>query len=150
MFQRLYTIFIEPRQTEDDRRSRELVLNVLLSGTLGVMILAFMLLLASFFVFGNEYVEARIGGVLLAIACTSTMFVLSRSGRHAVASWMLIILYALFATGSAYYWGVAMPVSLLLFCLVVVITGTLLGSPFPVIIAAGAVTCLLLLQVLEN
>jgi len=124
---RFYKRFIEPRQRSEDIRNRELVLNVLLAGTVALFALAFILLLVSLSV-GNTFVLARtiVAGTGLLAAFLAYKF--SRSGRFTTAASILISLYTAIATGEAIRWGVTMPTSLLLFGLVLILSGIILGA----------------------
>jgi signal transduction histidine kinase len=125
---RFYKRFIEPRQRDEDTRNRELVLNVLVTGTIALFAAAFALLLVSLLAAHNSFVLARaiVAGVGLFIAVGT--YHLSRSGHHNAAAYLLLGLYGAIATGSVYRWGVTVPTGILLFGMVLVLSGMLLGA----------------------
>lgn len=124
---RFYKRFIEPRQRSEDVRNRELVLNVLLAGTVALFALAFSLLLVSLAA-GNTFVLTRtvVAGAGLLAAFLAYKF--SRSGRFTTAACILLGLYTAIAAGAAYRWGVTVPTGLLLFGLVLILSGIILGA----------------------
>jgi signal transduction histidine kinase len=124
---RFYKRFIEPRQRSEDIRNRELVLNVLLAGTVALFALAFSLLLVSLAAH-NTFVLARtiVAGFGLLAALLAYKF--SRSGRFTTAAYILLGLYCAMATGAAYRWGVTVPTGVLLFGLVLILSGIILGA----------------------
>ncbi|HSW98445.1 MAG TPA: HAMP domain-containing sensor histidine kinase [Candidatus Saccharimonadales bacterium] len=125
---RFYKRFIEPQQHNEDTRNRELVLNVLVAGTIVLFGLAFLLLLVSIFGAHNWYVATRAvvtGAGLLAAVIT---YYLSRSGRHTAAAYLLLGLYGAITVGTLYRWGATVPTGLLLLGLLVVLSGIVLGA----------------------
>lgn len=143
---RLYAFFIEPHQRDEDLRNREFVLNILLLGTLILLSCGVLLLLISYTIFGNTYVLGRMLGVSIALVATWWIYFLSRSGWHYSAAWLLVGMYMLLATAVAWRWGVNIPSAVLLFGLVIMLTGTVLGSRHPLYVALAAIVIVLLLQ----
>jgi signal transduction histidine kinase len=123
-----YKRFIEPRQRDEDIRSRELVLNILVTGTIAIFGAAFLLLLVSIFVSHNWYVWTRavIAGAGLLVAIST--YRLSRSGRHSIASYGLLGLYGAIAAGVMFRWGVTVPTGILLMGMFVVLSGIVIGA----------------------
>ncbi|HSX34295.1 MAG TPA: HAMP domain-containing sensor histidine kinase [Candidatus Saccharimonadales bacterium] len=124
---RFYKRFIEPRQRSEDVRNRELVLNVLLAGTVALFALAFALLLVSLAAH-NSFVLTRTIVTGIGLLAAVAAYRLSRSGKFTTAAFLLIGLYMAIATGAAYRWGVTVPTGLLLFGLVLVLSGIVLGA----------------------
>jgi len=129
MRRKLYTLFIEPRQEDEDLRNRELVLNVLLAGTSGVFLLSFVLLLVSFAV-GNSYVGIRIVGVGVCLTFIGAIYRAARAAQYQLSAYLLLFVYLVIATLVAYRWGVTMPVGVILYALIVVLAGILLGARY--------------------
>jgi signal transduction histidine kinase len=146
MLHKLYIRFIQPRQQNEDLRNREFILNVLLAGTLSLMAAAMIILLYSYAILHNTYVLARLLGIAGAFAVTWWIYFLSRSGWRRAAAWMLIILYLLLAASVAWRWGVTLPSAVLLFAMVIMITGTVLGSPYSLYVAAIAIVTILVIE----
>ncbi|HSX00289.1 MAG TPA: ATP-binding protein [Patescibacteria group bacterium] len=123
---RLYKRLIEPQQRSEDLRNRELVLNVLVTGTIGAFFAAFVLLLLSLSV--HPYVLTRVILVGLGLAIALGIYRLSRACHYRSAAYLLIGLYGGIATGVAYRWGVTMPAAMLLYGMVLVLSGILLNA----------------------
>src|SRR5690348_5174062 len=121
MMERLYQLFIAPRQHDEDIRNREVVLNVLLAGTLAMLIFAVLLLLFSWLVLDYPYAELRSVWVAASAAMVGGLYWMSRSGRYRVAAFFLVGLYALMAGGVIYRWGINIPTGELLTGLVIVL-----------------------------
>src|SRR6476646_340711 len=86
MLHKLYTRFIQPRQKNEDLRNREFILNVLLAGTLSLMLAAIVILLYSYAILHNTYVLARLLGIAGAFGVTWWIYFLSRSGWRRAAA----------------------------------------------------------------
>lgn len=149
MLHKLYHLLIEPRQQDDDLRNRELVLNVLFIGTLGILASAVLLIIDSY-IDGSTYVLLRIISLSAVWALTLAMYLLSRSGHYRLAAWFLVGLYSLLAIAVAYTWGVTFPPAVLLFGLVIMISGTVLGSPMPLYVAGGMIVIAFGLQLIQH
>jgi signal transduction histidine kinase len=123
-----YKRFIEPRQRDEDIRNRELVLNILVTGTIAIFGAAFLLLLVSIFVSHNWYVWTRavVAGAGLMIVVNT--YYLSRRGRHSIAAYGLLGLYGAIAAGVMYRWGVTVPTGILLMGMFVVLSGIIIGA----------------------
>jgi signal transduction histidine kinase len=135
---RLYRFFIAPKQRSEDIRNREVVLNVLLSGTLLMLLAALPLSVISLVVLRHHYALSGVLSVLVATALVSVLFALSRSGHYRVAAFILVGIYFLLATMVVYRWGITIPVGVLLNGLVIVLAGILLGSVYS-LWAAGVI-----------
>lgn len=127
MMSRFYKRFIESRQRTEDMRNRELVLNVLVTGTIAAFGAVLLILLGNLAAH-HEFVLIRtlVAGISLLIAVG--IYRLSRTGDYRRAAYLLIGLYGSLATGVAYCWGVTIPIGSLLYGLVLVLSGILLGA----------------------
>lgn len=146
MPQKLYEKLIAPKQTNEDARNREYVLNILLVGTGIVILLALFVLLFNFFVGGKQYVAPRIGSTLGMLAVVGTIYGLSRAGKLKAAAYSLVILYCLIGIGVGVAWGVTMPVTVLLLALVVVLASILIGARYALNAALTVLGVLALLK----
>jgi signal transduction histidine kinase len=143
MGSRLYRLFIEPRQHDADIRNREIVLNMLLASTLGLLLLAVLLLAVLWVGFKDPNVSATTIGIALAAVFVGSLYRLSRFGYYRLAAALLVGLYFLLATAVVYFWGIATPAGPLLYGLVIVLAGILLGPQYSVYFA-GSITLLLM------
>jgi signal transduction histidine kinase len=149
MRKKLYTLFIEPKQQDEDLRNRELVMNVLLVGTGGVFLLSFLLLLVSFTT-GYTYVAARIVGVGVCLIFIGAIYQLARAAQYQLSAYLLIFMYLIMATVVAYRWGAIMPVAVVLYSLVIVLAGILLGARYSVYAVVWVATVIIALNVLQQ
>lgn len=145
---RLYTRLIKPQQRSEDLRNRELVLNVLVAGTISVFFAAFVLLVLSLSV--HPYVLTRVILVGIGLTIALGIYRLSRIGRYRSAAYLLIGLYGGIATGVAYRWGITIPAAMLLYGMVLVLSGILLSAratPYALGVVVLTVALLRTLQV---
>ncbi len=145
MLQKLYSYFIAPRQQDEDTRNREYVLNVLLAGTAAIMLATIVLLLMSWLIWQNSFIAPRILLVLGMMVIVGTIYVVARRRRYYPAAGALVLFYLLIATAVAATWGVTMPIAVLLFGLIVVLAGILLGpkrSLYTALVVAIAIVAL--------
>lgn len=149
MLNKLYTRFIQPRQKAEDLRNREFILNVLLVGTLLLMMAAMLILAYSYTALHNTYILARLLAIAGAFLFTWWVYFLSRSGHHRIAAWLLVIIYMALAASVAWRWGVALPSAVLLFAMVIMITGTVLGSPYSLYVAALAIVVTMAIELAQ-
>lgn len=146
MLRKIYTLFIAPRQQHEDTRNRELVLNVLLFSTLTIILLSLPLFLHAYLILHEDFAIGRMLWVLTILAFVGSLYGLSRSGRYRryrIAAFLLLAVYFLLASVVIFEWGVTVPVGILLFGLVIVLAGILLGSTYS-LYTAGAVAVFLL------
>ncbi len=142
ILQHLYRLFISPRQHNEDDRNRELVLNVLLSSTLLALCLFLPILLYNYFILHKSFALGRMFWMLIVIALVAGLHLLSRIGRYRIAGFLLVSIYFLIASVIIMQWGVTTPVGLLLYGLVIVLAGILLGPRHSLYSAAAVVATL--------
>lgn len=147
MLQKFYQRYVAPRQSDEDTRNREFVLNVLLVGTFLVALLAQLALLLSL-ALGND-VGMRIISVALMGFVLWGIYYLSRAGNYLPAATLFIGLYSVVAILVASRWGVAMPIAVLLFGLIIVLAGILIGALYSLVAVVGvgvAIVCIKLAE----
>lgn len=130
MLKKFYRRYIAPRDSDEDTRNRELVLNVLLVGAAATMLAALLALLHTLLIVGDNSVTSTILSVLFMLGVTGVIYALSRSGKHKLAALLFILLYLLIAIGASITWSLGMPSSVALFGLIVVLCGILLGARY--------------------
>lgn len=138
----LFKKFITSRVKDSDRRNREIVLNSLLAGTF-ILLSLFLVLLFIGALLHSLFPWPRIAATLLVLGFLGYLYRMSRTGRFRTAAYLLVALYLLLATAVVAQWGLYTPTGVLLFSLVVVLAGILLGaaySLYAVIVVAGALT----------
>lgn len=141
LLQSAYSTFFAPRQKNEDIRNREVVLNVLLAGTLGIIGLA-ILYLAANYVHGDTFLASRIMMLWLAFLLVVGIYWLSRSGRYRLAAWLLVGIYLALSFCVGFVWSVTLPAAVLLYGLVVVLAGILLGPRYSLAGFGVVIACL--------
>lgn len=143
---RLYALLIKPKQSVQNLRNREMVLNVVLVSTGLLMLVLFVLLLLSFFAFGNTQVASRIvvaaGGVGFAV----TLLWLSRRLHYRLAAYLLTLFYFVLAAGSVASWGIGNTFGILLLAMAITLAGILLNARHGLYMAAAASAVLFWVQ----
>lgn len=131
-------------------RGPQPIIGIVLRGTLLVNITLMLLLCHSYFVVGNEYVAQRF---LVAFACfiyIAIANVLFEKSRHAVAAWMIIVLYAVIAHTILVLWGINAPVGILMIGFVLILAGLMLGSRYILPVTATCIALLTSIQLLHT
>jgi signal transduction histidine kinase len=108
------------------------VLNVLLAGTTLILGLA-ILVIAYNFLSGMTFLASR--GLALVVVLTLVLHIyrLSRRGWYRLAAFLLVGIYLLLALSVGVVWSIALPSAVLLYGLVVVLTGILLGPRYSLV-----------------
>ncbi len=144
----LFKKFITSRVKDSDRRNREIVLNSLLAGTF-ILLSLFLLLLLIDALLHTMFPGQRIAATLVVLIFLGYLYYASGKGRFRRTAYMLVGLYLLMAIAIVAEWGLYTPTGVLLFSLVVVLAGILLGaaySLYAVIVVAGALSAVQLAQ----
>ncbi|HEY5445931.1 MAG TPA: HAMP domain-containing sensor histidine kinase [Pyrinomonadaceae bacterium] len=121
-------LFANARQQDDNLSRRKLVLHALLLATFGFLLLSITILLTTFIITKNELFLTRILPISVAAAAVGISYILSRTGHYYAAACGLLGMYGLLATGSAIRWSISLPMSILLFAVIIVLAGMLLGA----------------------
>jgi signal transduction histidine kinase len=147
MTRRLYNRFIKPRSPKADQAEREVVLNYLLLGTLGLAIIAWLDTLLIYAVAREDYLLNRTIVVSFAVLLTAALYLIVRRLRYfRFAAFALTSLIAGASIISAYWWSILIPTGLLLFSLAVVMAGILIGARYSLYMACGIVAAMVVLQ----
>lgn len=128
LFQKLYRVFIAPKQKKPDLRNREVVCNVVLAGTTLFAAIIFLLVLVSYLVLHNDYAAERLVSCGIAFAYLGGVLALSRRKHHYAASYLIIAFYGILAATTIWQWGINTPFGILVFGLVIVLAGILLTA----------------------
>lgn len=125
------------QQPDEDSKNRSLVFGWLLAGTLVVAVVVWLLLLLSYAVIGNNYVISRFIGCTFAVGFLVAIGLLAYTAKqYKLAAWLLIGTYAVIAWSILWQWGINTPFGILLFCLVIVLSGILVRAQYA-LYAAG-------------
>lgn len=133
---KIYRQWIEPRSKDLDQRHRELVLNWLMVGTISLIAIQFVNLLATFFIRHKGHVLPRVFVLGLLLAIFVALFVYARRyGRLLYAKFALLILFLTFTVYVLYRWGILNPVGVLLGALTIVMASILFMARYAVFVA---------------
>lgn len=132
-----------PPSADPDQHSRDLALNMLFLGTLGLIFVAFMVVCFNFFVLKLDYLLPRIAVIGLLAGIMITLYA-KRHKYFRAASYGLLLFYFVAATGAIWLWGGEAPVGVLLFAMVVIFSGILLGARYSLYALVIAVAILML------
>lgn len=116
---------------------------MLLGGTLAILGLA-LLYMASGYLYLDDWTifEPRTTVLVLAFLLVLGIYRLSRSGRYRLAAWMLVGTYLALSFYVGLIWSITLPSAVLLYGLVVVLAGILLGSRYSLIGFGVVVVCI--------
>lgn len=142
LFNSAYTVFFAPRQKDEDIRNREVVLNVLLAGTLLILGLALLVIVGNY-ARGLTFLAPRGVALGLVFLLVLGIYRLSRRGQYKTAAWLLVGIYVLLAASVGLVWSISLPSAVLLYGLVVVLSGILLGPRYS-LIGFGVVVLLII------
>ncbi len=144
-----YRTFIEPRSIDEDARRRELIFNVLATALFAVLCLL-ELSVAYADLAGIEKGGFDAFSFSLFIAFFGSLIALSRKGHSELASYLFLGIYFLAATWGEYAWGMSVPLALLSYGAIIVMTSILLGTRAGFIASGTVVATLVTLGYLET
>lgn len=132
MFQHIYRLLIEPHSSDPDHRNREVVLNWLFAGLICLLIVFSLSSLKSVVVLGKTYtiIAFFIINSMLALAILYSCFWRKKEYAQRIAANALILFLYLAATFLVFQWGLVNIYGILLYCLVIIISGILVSSRY--------------------
>ncbi|MDO8260294.1 MAG: hypothetical protein Q7T50_02205, partial [Candidatus Magasanikbacteria bacterium] len=131
MFINFFKFLVKAKSENEDRRRRELILNILLVSSIALLLSATVLKI----IFDGFFETAKPGSLPLIILFFIDLFfivlyILSRRGYFIFSSYVFLSIYFLLATYMAYVWGVEAQPHLIFYILVIVLSGVLISSRF--------------------
>lgn len=142
--------FIEPRSRDEDTHRHEFILNIFLSASTILSFIFLCLVLYSRVTLGAEFRGAPPGIMAIFVGAFAFLSLLSYRGFIKTAAYLLVIIYLIPVTMSLILWGADLPQGLLGYGLLVILSGTLLGSRASFVTAGVAITILVFLTWLQN
>lgn len=131
MQHKFYKKFIEPSSSDPDYQNREIVLNWLLAGLLGLIVVAFLNVLASLTLRHKSYILSRLFAIALLFIFSLSLYVFSRKQqKQSLAAVVLVAIFFLSASFVLYRWGIADSEGITLFSLSIIMAGILLGARY--------------------
>lgn len=115
---------------EDDLRRRERILNIILIGSIVMLIILDGIVLFYSTKDGPHYKEVSFGIFSLLPLFFIFLYILSRRGHSILASYLLVSSYFLSNSYAAYRWGVTLQVVILAYALIIIMATILRGTKF--------------------
>ena len=141
---------IEPKARDEDTRRREFILNIILFSTIVLAVIFNLFLLYRVIVTYPNHrgmSSAYLAGILIAFVL---LLFLSKRGYSVLVSYILITIYLVIALYTSFHWGVDVPQALLVYALIIVIAGILLGTQFAIGLTLFIGISLLLITYLQT
>jgi signal transduction histidine kinase len=131
LMKKIYRQWIEPRSKDPDQRNRELVLNWLMTGTICLIAVQFVNLLASLSIRHKGHVLPRIFVLGLLLSGFVALFIYTRRyGRLIYAKFALLAMFTVFTFYVLYQWSILNPVGILLGALTIVMASILFRARY--------------------
>lgn len=147
VIRKFYHQLVEPKNTNDDKKRKEFILNILIVSS---EVLMTAILLLSFIREVVDIVSGEDRGFNPAVfLIMGAVFVLahylSRKGKIKLASFIFLSIFFIPNLYLSYHWGVDLPQSLLLYAFTILASGILIGTRFSIIITffIGTYLCIL-------
>jgi signal transduction histidine kinase len=145
-----YAKLVAPKSLAEDDKRREFMLNVILLGSILLLLWSDLYIFRSILLKGNDY---RGVSVLLFSFITlffAGLYILSRTRHFVVASYGLIVFYFFSVSYASYHWGADVPTALLSFSLLIVVSSILINTRFSFIVTIATATVVTSLAYLDN
>lgn len=147
MTRKLYTRFIKPVSKDSDQAEREVVLNYLLVGILGLSVIAFIVTLLAPIISHEPAYPGRLLNNFITTAFIIGLYFTARyKHQHMAVAVLLTLLIALFGCFISVQWGILDPHSVLLLSLAVIMASILIGAQYSLYLVAGLIVVLAYLQ----
>src|SRR6185369_3528456 len=121
---------ILPRSSNRDKARKEYILNILLLGSLFITFFGFVVNIV------NRVFDTTVKGALppqlivILFLFLLLLFFLSKTGKEKISAILLILFFYLSATYTIYDWGAQIPIAWVIYALLVIMSGVLIGSRF--------------------
>ena len=147
---KLYLTLIAPKSVDPDTRNRELVLNYVLVGMLVLATFEMATSLFGFIALHQSYILYRLLGMLGVFIMFSSLYWLARRHRQQSFAAMSVTVFLFGLTTLVISeWGTVTPTGILLFSLVIVMAGILLGSRYALYAALSTTVILAIFEYLK-
>lgn len=143
----LYDKFFSPKLQNEEGKRQEFILNILLISLSGLFfLLSLQIVFALFFDPGITGASPIFAFAVLGLFLF--LLFLSRRGWPHIASRLLIAFFFFLVTIANYTWGADLPMAVLFYCFIIVISGILISSRFAFIVSLLASVNLIFLETL--
>lgn len=141
---------IAPRSRNEDARRHEFILNIILVGFITLVTCYGISLVVTYLRIGTTEHQIPIPVFAGFLALFGTLLVLSRKGFFTLSTYLFLGCYFLLATGNAFVFGVELPIVMISYTIIIIISSILVGTRFSIITTittAGVLITLGYLQV---
>lgn len=152
-FIRLFSFLTKPVSKDIDFARREFILNLLLLTAITLAFTTFIVSLSANIIDvgrGDTYTGVSPVIIFIIFLIFVISYVISRLGKSRWVSLVFIVIYFLAAIYTSFRWGVDIPQALLLYALIIVMSGILIGSRFAVIMTLKIIVVLFFLIHLQT
>jgi len=123
---------IKPKSSHEDLKRREYILNVILFSSILLLIVAVIIKMI-------DILTLTTGGLSLVVIISILLiflflYFLSRTGLFITSAYILVGVYFTLATYMTFLWGVELPVALLFYIMIIIVSGILISTRFAFII----------------
>lgn len=138
----------KPKSKNEDNKRREFILNILLVSTLTLLLL--MLLMNTYKTIYSQNYEGMSPIIILVIFLAFMgLYLISKIGLPKISSTIFLFLYFIPVTYMFYNWGANVPQGILMYSLIIVMSGILVGTRFAFISTLLLSSTLFLLSYLQ-
>lgn len=131
--------FLAPKSADEDKRRSEHILNIILVGSIAMLLFFAAMLFYYSSREGTAYHETPFGLFLIIPLFLALLLVFSRRGYFRAASYLLVLAYLGSNSYAAYEWGVDLHIVVLSYALIVLMASILIGTWFGFLVA-GIIT----------
>lgn len=133
----LYALLLKPRSRDEDVGRREFILNVLLLGSIAMLLVLDAGVLYHTVTRGDAYQEIGFGVFSLIPLFFIVLYALSRRGYAALASYLFLGAYFLSNSYAMWRWGMTLPTAALGYAIIIFIAGILVSTRFAILVTAA-------------
>ncbi len=144
---------LEPRSKNEDLKRQEFILNILLLNSIILFIIANAVSVVNFIVVNPEVSKNNSISIVIIFLILSFfifLYFLSRKGFFRIASYLLIAVLFLFSSYMGFRWGVDLPVEILFYSMIIVMSGILISTRFAFIVTFGVSATIITIGHLHN
>ena len=141
---------LEPKSKDENLKRKEFIANIFLMGSLLLSLSSFIIAIINKINTDGVYPGLAPSIIFIVVFIFFILYILSRKGYFIISSYILITIYLAFSVYTAYFWGVDVPQGLLIFVLVIIMSGALISTKFAFFITAFIASVLFTLSYLQG
>lgn len=146
----IYQRYVKPKSANEDLRRREFVLNVILLGCNALLLWSEIYAIRSAIADGLDYKGVSLIAFSLMLLLFVGLYISSRRGHFILSSYILVFTLFVAISYAAFHWGINLPVSLLSYGMLIIISSILIGTRFSFVIALLIAATIALFGYLEH